>query len=94
MKLSLLYHCSVFSLAVLAREIIFPPIGAVNAYQRTLGGSSSGLLVDDVDIISPSPFSGLPTFAHLPYIQCFDETLDVPKYDIAFLGAPFDTVSI
>ena len=48
---------------------------------------------EDVDIISGSPFSGLKTFANLPYLNCIsdDEARDTP-YDIAILGAPFDTV--
>ena len=87
MKLSLLIFGKLAAL-VLSREITFPPIAAVNPYQTTLGAN-----LDDVDIISPSQFSGLLTFAHVPYIQCFDDKIDVPKYDIAFLGAPFDTVS-
>lgn len=87
MKLLLLIFGKLAAL-VLSREITFPPITAVNPYQTTLGTN-----LDDVDIISPSQFSGLLTFAHVPYIQCFDDKIDVPKYDIAFLGAPFDTVS-
>ncbi|KAE9372747.1 arginase [Stipitochalara longipes BDJ] len=45
-----------------------------------------------IDISTDSEFFGLTTFANLPYVNCFspDET-DAAKYDIAILGAPFDT---
>lgn len=51
-----------------------------------------GLQHEDVDIISGSQFSGLKTYANLPYLNCVsdDEAKDKP-YDIAILGAPFDT---
>ncbi|KAK1767049.1 arginase family protein [Phialemonium atrogriseum] len=46
----------------------------------------------DVDIVTGSQFSGLKTFANLPYVNCFsDEEAENKKYDIAILGAPFDT---
>ena len=34
-------------------------------------------------------FSGISTFAHLPYIKCLSDP-DV-EFDIAVIGAPFDT---
>lgn len=51
--------------------------------------------LDDVDIASGSAFNGLTTFANIPYANCFveDESTKDLKYDIAFLGAGFDTVS-
>lgn len=49
---------------------------------------------DDVDIVSGSPFNGLTTYGNLPYLKCIsDEEVGDKKYDIAILGAPFDTVS-
>ena len=49
---------------------------------------------DDVDIVSGSQFRGLKTFANLPYLNCIsDEETEHQKYDIAIMGAPFDTVS-
>lgn len=49
---------------------------------------------EDVDIVTDSQFSGLTTFANLPYVNCFsDKEAEGKKYDIAILGAPFDTVS-
>lgn len=48
---------------------------------------------DDVDIVSGSQFHGLRTYANLPYINCLsDAEANENKYDIAILGAPFDTV--
>ncbi|KAH8906118.1 arginase family protein [Coniochaeta sp. PMI_546] len=47
---------------------------------------------DDVDIITGSQFNGLKTFANLPYVNCFsDAEAKGKKYDIAIMGAPFDT---
>lgn len=71
-----------------ARDIVFPPVAGFDAYQTPLGSG------EDVDIIVGSAFSGLTTFANLPYISCFDDKSETEKYDIALLGAPFDTVSI
>lgn len=41
----------------------------------------------------PFRFAGLNTFAKLPYANCFENnTATAPKFDIAILGAPHDTV--
>jgi len=49
---------------------------------------------DDIDIVTGSQFNGLKTFANLPYVNCFsDAEAKGKKYDIAVMGAPFDTVS-
>ena len=45
----------------------------------------------EIDIITGSDYNGLTTFANLPYSNCFREHGE--SYDIAILGAPFDTVS-
>ena len=46
-----------------------------------------------IDVTTDSEFFGLTTFANLPYVNCLkaDET-EEGRYDIAILGAPFDTV--
>ena len=74
----------------LAREVTFPPVSgfARDNYQIPLDGS----IQSDIDISIGSAFSGLTTFANLPYVNCLSSDEDVEKYDIAFLGAPFDTV--
>ena len=51
--------------------------------------------IGDVDIVSGSQFRGLQTYANLPYVNCFaDREGDENSYDIAIVGAPFDTVRI
>ncbi|KAL4764673.1 agmatinase [Aspergillus foveolatus] len=71
----------------LAREITFPPIAAIQSDQFILGQ-----LEKNIDIVSGSQFSGLTTFAHIPYVNCFiDSEAESTSYDIAILGAPFDT---
>ena len=76
------------SIIVSAREIVFPEFAASHPYRST---SISDL--DGIDIVSGSQFSGLTTFANLPYVSCFNDGPAREKYDIALLGAPFDTVS-
>jgi hypothetical protein len=39
-------------------------------------------------VTADSIFSGIATFAKLPWVQCLTKEKDVP-FDIAFLGAPF-----
>lgn len=69
---------------------------AQHVYHSTLSSleSSQVLLKDDdgIDIITGSDFNGLTTFANLPYAKCFSDS-KIEAYDIAILGAPFDTVS-
>lgn len=74
-----------------ARDIVFPPVAAIHnnpsSHQYPLAHE------DTIDIVTGSQFSGLTTFANLPYINCFvDDDSTLNNYDIAFLGAPFDTV--
>jgi len=83
-----------------ARDITFPPSsGYVPSHHHQqnplagngdeamlLGGKEPGLLVPS------GAFAGLTTFANLPYVNCLAEG-EVERYDVAFLGAPFDTVS-
>lgn len=72
---------------VAAREIVFPP--RLNT-QHLLGTYNSPF---DQDISTPL-FNGLSSYASLPYVHCLASAEhDVEKYDIAILGAPFDTVS-
>jgi agmatinase len=79
---------SLLASTAVAREIVFPPIAATQSNQIFLEQD------EKVDIVSGSQFSGLTTFAHLPYVNCFvGSEAEAMPYDIAFLGAPFDTVS-
>ncbi|KAI0409890.1 arginase [Xylaria palmicola] len=69
----------------------FPAAPAYSTAQKPLGGLVDG--DDDVDIHG-SRFSGLTTYANIPYVDCFSENDDLAegdRYDIAILGAPFDT---
>lgn len=74
-------------LSVNARDIVFPPVAGVESEQFLLGQPNK------IDITSGSQFSGLTTFARIPYVNCFvDSEAESTAYDIAVLGAPFDTV--
>jgi agmatinase len=70
-----------------AREISFPPVSGYSSQQIVFQGPN------DADITT-SKFAGLVTYANLPYVHCLaPEGEDVEAFDIAILGAPFDTVS-
>jgi agmatinase len=70
-----------------AREIVFPPVSGYTTDQALLGG------YNDPDISQPK-FAGLMTYANLPYVHCLAaDREEVERFDIAILGAPFDTVS-
>ncbi|KKY27108.1 putative arginase family protein [Phaeomoniella chlamydospora] len=75
--------------SVLCREIVFPPRAAVRAngspQQLRLQGDDGEIMADDHE------FAGLSTFANLPYVHCTSASENIESYDIAFLGAPFDT---
>ena len=78
---------TLLSLLSSAREIIFPSIAAVNAQ----GQSVQHLISNKDDYLGqPSEFAGLSTYASLPFVHCTSNG-DVEAYDIAILGAPFDT---
>jgi hypothetical protein len=57
--------------------------------QKLLGAMSA----KKVDVLFQSDHSRVATFARLPSADCFAEGGDDIRYDIAILGAPFDTVS-
>ncbi|TFK51189.1 agmatinase [Heliocybe sulcata] len=44
----------------------------------------------DNDVTADSIFSGITTFARLPWVQCLGKDKE-EAFDVAFLGAPFDT---
>jgi hypothetical protein len=49
---------------------------------------------DFIDVTTDSQFYGLGTYANLPYVNCLSaNNAEEGRYDIAILGAPFDTVS-
>lgn len=81
---------------VLGREIVFAPIAAIDKnhdhYEALLRPHSSAIDDEDVSLDTDS-MAGLTSFAHLPHVPCFSAVTDeeIEKYDIAVLGAPFDT---
>ncbi|PYH68559.1 agmatinase [Aspergillus vadensis CBS 113365] len=84
----LIVAASLLVIPVYARDIVFPPGAAIHnpSHQYPLAHE------DPIDIVTGSQFSGLTTFANLPYLNCFvDDESTTNNYDIAFLGAPFDT---
>jgi agmatinase len=42
-------------------------------------------------VTADSIFSGITTFAQLPWVQCLSPKGSSEQFDIAFIGAPFDT---
>jgi agmatinase len=90
-------NSSVFSYLSAAALALF--VSAHDASQQPLAPldchSRSSISDEFIDITSGSQFSGLSTYANLPYVNCFvDSEAEKVPYDIAILGAPFDTVSI
>jgi agmatinase len=91
-----MYHFNVLGITIFlyltatsnARQIVFPPSIGIDAVPSA-STTPPGLGLS-------RPFAGLMTFANLPYVHCLAdaESEDVEKFDIAFLGAPFDTVGL
>lgn len=77
-----------FALYVSAHDTTQQPLVSTNRH------SWASIDDDFIDITSGSQFSGLTTYGNLPYVNCFlDVEAEKSPYDIAILGAPFDTVS-
>ena len=73
---------------------------SVHAHQFAAQGGSqipfwahSESPVGEIDL-STYDFGGIGTYANVPYENCFAESDSSEGFDIAILGAPFDTVSI
>ncbi len=77
---------SFYTLSV-AREVSFPPVAAIPANDQSILSTTDDILVEALK------YSGLSTFANLPYVHCLSKDKDIEKYDIAILGAPFDTAT-
>lgn len=85
--LSSLSALCLFSVAA-AREITFPPVFGV---QVPFGSTGEHDIDGELDV-SGAWYSGLMTYANLPYVHCLaSDGENVEKYDIAIVGAPFDT---
>jgi agmatinase len=87
MMKSLLSVVPIFGALANAREITFPPVSGYSSQQIIFQGPNNA-------DITHSKFAGLLTYANLPYVHCLaPEGEDVEPFDIAIIGAPFDTVS-
>jgi agmatinase len=83
---SLLFLLPSLKLFTSARDVTFPPVSGYSSQQIIAQGN---LGMD----ITHGKFAGLMTYANLPYVHCLaPEGQDVEPFDIAILGAPFDTV--
>ncbi|ORY75310.1 agmatinase [Leucosporidium creatinivorum] len=58
-------------------------------YKNGQGHEKGAFIPGDGEPQAEAIFSGIGTFAHLPYAECFKK--DSESFDIAFLGLPFDT---
>lgn len=92
LPLTTLATVSLLLATAIAREITFPPVSPqYGAQQYPIGAAG--------DIVGDGPLGmkgyGLTTYANLPYVFCLAEGVneDVERFDVAFLGAGFDTVS-
>lgn len=74
-------------LAVTARDVVFPPVSGVQSPLVTSGDDTIA------EFPEPNAYAGLTTFANSPFVKCLADG-EVERFDIAFLGAPFDTVCL
>lgn len=78
----------------LAREITFPPVSPLSQQQHPLSEDGDHDALGPIDV-SGALYGGLMTYANLPYVHCLaKDGEEVEAYDIAVLGAPFDTVGL
>lgn len=85
---------STFAIQTLARQITFPPL--VPQIPLSQHGAAYNPSIKTPGLgYQTSEFRGLTTFGNLPYVWALKdaENDEVEKFDIAFMGAPFDTVS-
>lgn len=71
------------------RDIVFPPLGAIEAPGQVLFSQP----VPGPGNEAENKFAGLTTFANLNWVHCLSSEDDIEPYDIAILGAPFDTAT-
>lgn len=76
------------------RDIVFPPVFGIDRLPGQVPIRPQSESDDDIDLTT-DPTGGLTSFGHLPYVPCFDSKADgdIARYDIAVLGAPFDTAT-
>lgn len=76
------------------REIVFPPVSGIDYAPGQAPLRLDSESDDDIDLTTDA-MGGLVSFGHLPYVPCFAAKTDdeIDKYDIAVIGAPFDTAT-
>ncbi|MCJ1273598.1 hypothetical protein MMC21_001391 [Puttea exsequens] len=80
---------ALLTLFIIPQRFSFPSVACLYIGQRLLELDNA-----DIDISTGSRFHGLSTFANLPYANCYSDDWDMGRngaYDIAIIGAPFDT---
>jgi agmatinase len=80
----------VLPVELLARDIVFPPINPLQVNAVDLAKAPGP---DQDQLLEFQKYAGLTTFANLPWVHCLSPEDHIDKYDIAFLGAPFDTAT-
>ncbi|KAK3625852.1 hypothetical protein LTR56_020165 [Elasticomyces elasticus] len=81
-----LSHLVAFAATAIAREITFPPVSGMQEPLGATDMTNSGM------DLSEALYSGLMTYGSLPYAHCLAAAdTAVEPYDIAIIGAPFDT---
>lgn len=86
---------SSFAVLTFGREIVFPPVAGIADRVQSQAPFRLDIETDDDVDLSTDAMGGLTSFGHLPYVPCFSTKTDkdIDKYDIAVLGAPFDTAT-
>ncbi len=75
-----------------AHEVVFPPVVPSQANLQGQSGQYRYSIESEKDaFVEFERYAGLTTFANLPWVHCLSPNEQVEGYDIAFLGAPFDT---
>jgi hypothetical protein len=60
----------------------------ISVTRKVISLHTSGCLSHNALVTADAIFSGITTFAKLPWVQCLTKDKD-ERFDIAFIGAPF-----
>ena len=72
------------------------PVSPCSLRGRSTTMRNLRMRIDDrffIPVTADAVFSGITTFAKLPWVQCLTKEKHVP-FDIAFLGAPFVSLTL
>ena len=88
MRRALLSVGALWPCVLLARDIVFP----ASFPQIPINSNEDDAFSGWTNI--PAAVAGLTTYANLPHVFCLADAKseNVDSFDIAFMGAPFDTV--